>query len=66
MPIIQVERKDDGRYRALQNHKTIATGDTQREAAENARDKRPHDTIEVERVRDTSGGSRDKWRRWKG
>jgi hypothetical protein len=64
MPLIQVERKDDGTYRALRSGKTVATGDTQDETAENAAKKFPDDTIEVERVRNTGVGHRNKWRRW--
>jgi hypothetical protein len=66
MSLIQVERKDDGSYRALRNGRTVATGDTQNDTAKLARKKFEDDTIEVERVRNTSNGSRDKWRRWPG
>ena len=60
----QVERKDDGSYRALRNGRTVATGDTQRITAEKVEKLYPNDTIEVERVRDTDAGTRDHWRRW--
>jgi hypothetical protein len=61
-----VERKNDGTYRALLNHRTIATGDTQDQTARRVRRDRPDAIIFVERVRETSGGSPDKWRRWYG
>jgi hypothetical protein len=63
MSNIYVEREDDGRYVAFQNKRTIATGATQREAIDNARDRRPSDPILAERLRDTNSGGRDKWRR---
>lgn len=66
MNLIQVERKEDGSYRALKNHRTVATGETQEEAAKLTRKKFPDATIEVERIRNTSNGTRDKWRRWPG
>jgi hypothetical protein len=37
--------------------------DTQREAIARAREIDPNATIEVERVRDTKRGGRDKWRK---
>lgn len=66
MALIQVERKNNGDYRALKNGRTVATGETQGEAAESARKKYPDDTIEAERVRFTSQGKPDKWRWWPG
>lgn len=63
MANIFVERKDDGTWRALQNHRTIATGDTQGETAEDAHEKKPEDPVFGERVRHTGRGSPDKWRR---
>jgi hypothetical protein len=63
MSNIYVEREDDGTYSALQNKRTIATGDTQREAVDRARDRKPDDPVLAERVRDTKVGGRDKWRR---
>jgi hypothetical protein len=62
MSNIYVEREQE-KYVALQNKKVIATGDTQAEAAARAHRKHPEDPILAERVRDTSRGSRDKWRR---
>ena len=63
MADIFVEQKDDGTYRAIQNKKTIATGNTQAQTAKRAHTKKPDDPILAERVRDTNKGSRDKWRR---
>lgn len=64
MALTQVERKDDGSYRALRNGRTVATGATQQSTAEKVKDQFPNDTIEVERVRNTEYGIRDHWRRW--
>jgi hypothetical protein len=60
---IFVERQDDGTYKASQNHRTVAKGETQEQAAARAHRKRPEDPVLAERVRDTNRGSRDKWRR---
>jgi len=60
---IYVERKDDGTYRALQNKRVIATGDTQQEAASHAHHRRPNAPILAERVRNTDVGHPDKWHR---
>jgi len=63
MSNVFVERKDDGTYVATQNRQVIAKGSTQAEAAEHAHRKALGCPVFVERVRDTKGGSRDKWRR---
>lgn len=63
MPNIYVEREDDGSYIASQKKRIIATGNTQSEAIERARQVRPEDPVLAERVRDTGVGKRDKWRR---
>ena len=63
MSNIFVERKPDGTYVARQNHRIIATGSTQAGTAEEAHKLKPDDPVFVERVRNTTGGSRDKWRR---
>jgi hypothetical protein len=60
---IYVEREDDGTYTATQNHRTIATGATQRQAIDRARRTEPDDPVLAERIRDTKTGGRDKWRR---
>lgn len=62
MSNVFIERKDDGTYAAIQDKKVIARGETQAETIEKARVKRPDDAILAERVRMTTGGSRDKWR----
>jgi hypothetical protein len=70
MSDIYVEREDDGTYAATQNHRTIATGSTQRQAIARARRAKPDDPVLAERVRDTASGVRDtasgvrdKWRK---
>jgi hypothetical protein len=63
MSNIYVEREKDGTYTATQNHRTVATGDTQRETIDRARRVEPDDPVLAERVRDTDVGGRDKWRR---
>lgn len=63
MSNIYVEREDDGTYEATQNKRVIASGNTQREAIDRARRAKPDDPVLAERVRDTSAGGRDKWRR---
>jgi hypothetical protein len=60
---IFVEQKDDGTYRALLNGRTIATGTTQEETCDKSHELRPDAAVFAERVRNTKGGSRDKWRR---
>jgi hypothetical protein len=62
MSNIFVEREDDG-YVARQNKRVIAKGDTQAETIARARRAEPDDPVLAERVRDTTRGSRDKWRR---
>ena len=64
MSNVYVERQDDGTYKATQNGRTVATGKTQEQAATRAQNKKPDDPILVERVRNTTGGRRDKWRRF--
>jgi hypothetical protein len=63
MSDILVEQQKDGSYKALQNHRTIATGDTQQEAIDQAHKRKPDDPILTERVRHTGVGKPDKWRR---
>jgi hypothetical protein len=63
MSDIFVERKPNGKYAAIQNKHVIATGSTQAEAGPRAHPAKPEDPVLAERVRNTSGGSRDKWRR---
>jgi hypothetical protein len=64
MSNIYVEREHDGAYVATQNHRTIATGDTQRETIDRARRARPDDPVLAERQRIREGEPHpDKWRR---
>ncbi len=65
MTDIFVEQKDDGTYKATQNKRVIAKGDTQAEAIAKAHQVKPNDPILAERVRNTKVGSPDKWRRAK-
>jgi hypothetical protein len=63
MAEIFVERKnDDGAWVARRNKQVIARGDTQAKTAEKAHKMYPEDRIFGERVRETEGGSPDKWR----
>ncbi len=62
---IFVERRDDGDY-AVRRPGSERASDvlpTQQEAIERARELNPNGGILVERVRDTSAGGRDKWRK---
>jgi hypothetical protein len=63
MKNVFVERKPNGNYAATHNKKVIATGGTQAETIAKAHKKEPDASILAERVRDTKGGSRDKWRK---
>jgi len=63
MSDVYVERQDDGTYVAIQNKRVIARGRTQAATVARARRKEPADPVLAERVRNTKGGSRDKWRR---
>ena len=59
-----IERRDQGDYaiRKPDSDRASAILPTQAEAIEKAREMNPEATIHVERVRDTDGGGRDKWR----
>lgn len=59
-----IEQTEDGRYavRSEGSDRASAVLDTQREAIERARELNPNDHPDVERVRNTSKGGRDKWR----
>jgi hypothetical protein len=63
MSNIYVEQQPDGTYKATQNHRAIAKGETQRQTIDRARRVEPDDPVLAERVRDTDVGGRDKWRR---
>ena len=61
-----IERREkEGDYAIPRPDSDRASGieDTQAKAIERAREIDRNATIEVERVRDTKGGGRDKWRR---
>lgn len=62
---LYIERREKGDYaiRKPGSERASATGKTQAEAIERARQLNPDAAIHVERVRDTSVGGRDKWRR---
>ena len=57
------EKEGDYAIRRPDSERASGIEDTQREAIERAREMDPNATIEVERVRDTNRGGRDKWRR---
>jgi uncharacterized protein YdaT len=63
-----VEQTEDGRYAVRGEGSDRASGifDTQREAIERAKELNPNDHPDVERVRDTEQGGRDKWRSSRG
>jgi len=63
MSNIYVEQQQDGTYKAIQNHRVVAEGETQRQTIDRARRKNPDDPVLAERVRDTNVGGRDHWRR---
>jgi hypothetical protein len=63
MSNIYVEQESDGTYVATQTGRTVATGDAQWQTIDRARRASPDDPVLAERVRDTSVGGRDKWRR---
>ena len=61
---LYVERRPDGQYAVLRPgaDRASALEKTQAEAIDRAKEIQPDAAIHVERVRDTSKGSRDKWR----
>jgi hypothetical protein len=62
---IFVERRDEGDYAVRQpgSKRASAVEPTQAEAIERAKEINPDAAIHVERVRRTSGGHPDKWRK---
>lgn len=62
---LYVERREEGDYavRRPGSERASDVSETQAEAIERARDIDPDAAIHVERVRNTSQGSRDKWRK---
>jgi len=59
-----IEQTDDRRYAVRSKGSSRAAGvyDTQHEAIERAKELNPQDHPDVERVRNTKAGGRDKWR----
>jgi len=62
---LYIERRDEGDYavRKEGSDRASAVAPTQKEAIEIAREMNPGIAPDVERVRDTKAGGRDKWRR---
>ena len=62
---IYVEKRDEGDYavRRANSERASAIESTQAKAIERARELNPGIAPHVERVRDTSAGGRDKWRK---
>ena len=60
-----IERRDEGDYavRRPNSERASGIGQTQQEAIEIARRVNPDATLHVERVRETSRGTPDKWRK---
>jgi hypothetical protein len=60
-----IEQRDQGDYavRKPGSERASAVEPTQKEAIERARELNPEAAIHVERVRNTTGGSPDKWRK---
>jgi hypothetical protein len=59
-----IEQNDDGKYavRAKGSERASALLDTEAQAIRKAKQFNPDDHPDVERVRNTKGGNRDKWR----
>ncbi|MFK4447133.1 hypothetical protein ABH944_007420 [Caballeronia udeis] len=62
---LYVERRPDGSYAVTKPgaQRASAVESTQQQAIERARQINPDAAIHVERVRNTSGGNPDKWRK---
>jgi uncharacterized protein YdaT len=60
-----IERRYDGKYKVMKPgaDKASDVTNTQKEAIERAREMNPGKSPDVERVRNTDKGRRDKWRR---
>ncbi len=63
--IIFIERRDGGDFAARKANSQRASyvSKTQKDAIEKAKSIDPNTIIHVERVRNTTNGSRDKWRK---
>jgi len=59
-----IEQTEDGRYAVRGKGSDRASGvfDTQHEAIDHAHELNPNDRSDIERVRNTDAGGRDKWR----
>ena len=62
---LYVEQRPEGDYavRRPNSERASAVAPTQKEAIEKARELNPGVAPDVERVRDTNAGGRDKWRK---
>ncbi|MDD2466772.1 MAG: DUF2188 domain-containing protein [Desulfobulbus sp.] len=62
---LYVERRPEGDYavRKPNSERASAVAPTQAQAIERARELNPEAAVHVERVRNTSGGNPDKWRK---
>jgi hypothetical protein len=62
---VYIERRPDGEYaiRRPGSERASAVEETQADAIDRAREIAPNSAILVERVRNTSRGNRDKWRK---
>jgi hypothetical protein len=60
-----IERRSEGDYaiRMPNAERASATESTQAQAIDRAREMKPGSRVLVERVRNTSAGTRDKWRK---
>jgi hypothetical protein len=60
-----IERRPEGDYavRKPNAERASAVEPTQAQAIDRAREMNPGSSVRVERVRNTSGGKRDKWRK---
>lgn len=60
-----IERQRDGKYavKRANTQRASVVAETQAEAIQRARELSPNGPIHVERVRVSSGGSPDKWRK---
>jgi uncharacterized protein YdaT len=62
---IYIERRQDGKYTVSRGNaeRASAVTDTQRQAIDRAKELNPGHRPDVERVRNTDKGGRDKWRK---
>lgn len=64
MPDVYIERRPDGTYAVMVRgaDRASAITQTQEEAIKRAKEMHPDVSPDIERVRDTKKGTRDKWR----